>query len=169
IDDGYRSVPLESGSLLSLWGSQPSAAGRYALALDLDVRALAVASSTDRSAPERSGSLSSFALLGTLGLGRNFDVSAAVSLDRVRLEPLDTDVRQRPAALGDVRLIPRLRVWTAGDGSGLALLLPTSLPSRESGLHAARGLRLGPLLSATTGGSLVMATANAGYGLQATG
>ncbi|MEO8184068.1 MAG: OmpA family protein [Deltaproteobacteria bacterium] len=168
IDDGYGSAPLESGSLLSLWGSHPSAPGRYALALDLDVRPLAVAAGTTETALERSGSLSSFGLLGTVGLWRNLDVSAAVSLDRVRLEPggADANVTQRRGALGDVRLIPRLRLWTASDGSGLAVLLPTWLPSRKNGLHGARGLRLGPLLAATTGGRLVVATANAGYGLQ---
>src|SRR5687768_10901348 len=124
--DDYASVSLQPGAMLSLWGSEPQDPGTYALALGLQAQSLALAEDADSPAAELEGSATRFELLATLGVWRSIDISAAVALERTTLSASngETAKDQSQAALGDIRLIPRARLWGGDEASGLALLLP---------------------------------------------
>lgn len=170
VADGYASVPLQSGATLSLWGSEPYQPGNYALTLGLEVRSLLIASEADAATDDLAGSVSSFELLGSLGLWRGIDVSAAIALDRASIEAPDEDdgAAQSRGALGEVRLIPRARLLGVDAGSGLAVLLPVGLPSKSNDLYAARSVRVEPRLAGTLHGGWLIATTNVGYTVHAT-
>lgn len=161
----YASAPLERGATLSLWASQPYAPGRYALALGLQARSFAVGGTTDTQSPEREGSASNFELLGTIGVWRSVDVSAVVGLDRMQLPAAEGSAdAERSSALGDVRLIPRLRLLddVGGDGIGAAFVLPVWRPGGDSAYHD-HGFRIEPRLVSSLSKGAVTITVNAAY------
>lgn len=154
-------MPMEPGATLSLWSSNAYGPGRYALALGLQARSVALPGA-EASAGEVKGSASYLELLGTVGLMQRLDVSGAVALERLQLSaPGSEESPEGSSELGDVRVAPRLRVL--GDsGSGLAFVVPTWRPG---GAGADRAVRVEPRLAASLELGALTALINVGYRL----
>jgi outer membrane protein OmpA-like peptidoglycan-associated protein len=166
--DDYLAVPVQAGSMLSLWGGQTYARADYALALNLEVHSLV--SVEQAPALERHGTASSFDLLGSLGVWQGADISAGLALQATNFEtkPGETAGAGSRAALGDARVIPRFRLWSHPAGSGLALLFPVWIPTPLQTVYLSPGLRIEPRLALTGHGGAWTMTLNAGYALHAT-
>jgi outer membrane protein OmpA-like peptidoglycan-associated protein len=166
--DEYFAVPVQTGSMLSLWGGETYAPGQYALALSLEVHTLV--SVEQPPAVARRGTASSFDVLGSLGAWQGADISAGLALQATNFETAAGNAAGagRRAALGDVRVIPRFRLWAPPAGSGLALLFPVWIPTPLQAAYLSPGLRIEPRLALTGSGGPWTVTANAGYALHAT-
>jgi outer membrane protein OmpA-like peptidoglycan-associated protein len=149
--------------MLSLWGSEPSAPGVYLLALNVQISALIPTSVPDTDVTRLRGSTSSFGLSATLGVWQSIDFSAALGLARVSVESAsEMDATRHRAALGELRLIPRFRLWGTASGSGVAVVLPVSIPTGAR-LYSDAVLRVEPRLAVTATGGSVSGTLNAAY------
>lgn len=168
--EDYAAVPLEPGATLSLWSSQVHAPGRYALALGLQARSIELPGAPDDDdGAGREGSASNLELMGTVGVARRVDVSMAIALERTQLgDPEGTAADEQSSALGDVRLVPRVRLLGADSASGLAVLIPVSKPGGplQSGDDV---FEVEPRLAATFASGRVTALVNAGYRLRTGG
>lgn len=174
--DDFGLVPLQSGNLLSLWGSAPYEPGEFGVALGFQARSLA-ASSTASSGPidgtrdgaARQASESSFELLGSVGLWQDWDASAALGLERLDFGASELDGSSiSRSALGNLRLCPRWRLLRFGSRpDGLALLLPLWIPLGQSSLYGADQLRVEPRVAASVALGPLAFIANAGYQLHA--
>jgi outer membrane protein OmpA-like peptidoglycan-associated protein len=150
----FTLVPMQSGSTLSLWGSETFTPGSHALQLGLEARQ-ALAPSV--AAPSRS-TLATLELLATFALIDGFDVSTGLAVHRG-----DFGARANRTAIGDVWLVPRLRIWRNASGGGLATLVAASLPAGNDETLKREGLRFEPRLLASQVSLPFVFTANAGY------
>lgn len=96
--------------------------------------------------------------LVSVGIWDGFDLSAGVSAHQGPFGEGGADSR----VLGDVRVVPRLRL-SGGDDGGLALVLPVSIPAGRGAPRARDGVALEPRLAAHYGGESFVITVNAGY------
>lgn len=163
--DGYASVPLQRGAMLSLWGSEPQAPGSYALGLGLQARSLTRSDPADP-AGDAEGSATRLELLTALGIWRDLDLSAAIALERTSLRSAgaaDATEEQTQAALGDARVIPRFRLLSGEQQSGVSVLLPVWIPTGTDSLYQGEGVRVEPRVAASLGFAPWIMTVNAGY------
>ncbi len=70
---------------------------------------------------------------------------------------------QSSAALGDVRLIPRLRLLGGDSGAGLALAVPIWIPAGNASAYSAQGIRFEPRVLTSYFSKYITLSANAGY------
>lgn len=153
-------APLRD-SYLSVWGTSALRPGAFSLALSGTYgRHPLPISSGDEALGQLVGSLTTFELMGTVGLFKPVDLSVAVPLhilthgtgfsdatiDQLPPGALLTDTK---VSLGDVRVTPRLRLFEPeGDsGYGLALLVPVWLPTGDRDIYAGEKLRVEPKLA----------------------
>jgi outer membrane protein OmpA-like peptidoglycan-associated protein len=152
--DGFTLVPMHSGNMLSLWGSETFTPGSHALQLGLEARqALATSVAAQSRSP-----LATLELLATFALVEGFDVSTGLAIHRG-----DFGARVNRTVIGDVWLVPRLRVWRNASGGGLATLVAAALPAGNDETLKREGLRFEPRLLASQVSLPFVFTANAGY------
>jgi outer membrane protein OmpA-like peptidoglycan-associated protein len=149
----FTLVPMQSGNMLSLWGSETFTPGSHALQLGVEARR-GLASNVEQNAP----TLATMELLATFALVRGFDVSTGLAVHRG-----DFGARANRTAIGDVWLVPRLRVWRNASGAGIATLIAASLPAGNDPTLEREGLRFEPRVLATQMSVPFVLTANAGY------
>ena len=179
--DSLASAPAFPNSALSVWGSRTLEAKQWAVALDasyarrpLTLRAIG----SDNTIADLVGSISTFELLGSLGLFGRFDVTLALPLEYVtsgtelsasapvvlRAATVDSDT----FALGDIRLVPRVALLSPdgdadADGVGLALLLPLWLPTGDDNVYVGEDFRVEPRLALDFALGRLKLALNAGY------
>jgi OmpA-OmpF porin, OOP family len=162
--DDYALAPLQDGSMFSVLGSNPVEPGRYALGLGMQVRPLPVSDQAETNRAENAGTVSTLELLATIGLWYRLDVSAGITAHSGNLNGSEsTNVAASQAALGDLRLIPRLRLLGGDSGAGLAVAIPVWIPAGSGSVYRAQGLRFEPRALASYFGKRVTVSANTGY------
>jgi outer membrane protein OmpA-like peptidoglycan-associated protein len=159
----YSTAPLQRGSILSLWSSGTLEPGQGALQLGMHARPSASARDTPDGAPP----LSTLEFLGTLGLSSAVDASASMAVHRGYWGGSPYTGATSRTALGDVRLVPRFRIWRDAAGSGVGALLATSFQAGNEASLASDGWRIEPRLSANYVLAPLTLTVNAGYLLHA--
>lgn len=161
--DTYALAPLQAGSLLSVWGSSPIATGRYALGLGMQVRPpLSNEQAATGSAPN-AGAISTLELLATVGFWRGMDISGGITAFNGSLDGSNSRDTQSSAALGDLRLIPRLRLLGGDSGAGLALAIPIWIPAGNASAYSAQGIRFEPRALTSYYSKYATLSASAGY------
>jgi outer membrane protein OmpA-like peptidoglycan-associated protein len=165
--DDYGLLPLQTGTILSLWSGRTYEPGEYALALGLQARAVTLSTASEGEGSKLHGSASTVELLATLGLLPRLDLSAAMAIERIELRaPEDTGSeteRESRTAFRDVRVIPRLRLMSLGDDGGLALLLPALLSVAGDSSDSGDGVRLEPRVAASGPIGPLLLNVNGGY------
>jgi outer membrane protein OmpA-like peptidoglycan-associated protein len=166
--DDYALAPLQDGSMLSVWGSRPLEPGRYALGLGMQVRPRLLSDESSTAGVQPGGAVSTVELLGTVGVWHRLDFSAGItahsgSLEDAQPSDADADADADQAALGDVRLIPRVRLLGGDSGTGRPSAAPVCNPAGTASVYRSQGLRLEPRALASHVVSPVTLSANAGY------
>jgi outer membrane protein OmpA-like peptidoglycan-associated protein len=162
--DDYALAPLQNGSMLAVWGSNPIEPGRYALGLGMQVRPPLVSDQTETVRSETAGAISTLELLATIGLWHRLDVSAGITAHSVDLDGSESgDAAPGRAALGDLRMIPRVRLVGGDSGAGLAVAIPVWIPAGSASIYGAQGLRFEPRALASYFDEHVTLSANIGY------
>jgi outer membrane protein OmpA-like peptidoglycan-associated protein len=165
IADPYSLAPLQAGSLLEVWATDPLLPGQSALALGLQSRPQGeVVEASQPEPPVAISSLSTLELLGTIGAWQDFDVSLGVAATSVDAGGAAEDYR---TSLGDLRLVPRLRLWGSQDGSGGALLLDMAAPVGNDPLGSRHDARAEPRVALSEVHEFARMTLNAGYRVHA--
>lgn len=161
-------APLEHGSLLGVWGSEPLEPGRYALGLGMQVRPPlasegAGVSGASGASGASTGAVSTLELLATIGLWKRLDISGGITA----YDGSHVDWKSRAgaagAALGDVRLIPRFRLAGGDSGAGFAIAVPIWFPAGNASAYRDQGLGIEPRALANYFSKHVTLSANAGY------
>jgi OmpA-OmpF porin, OOP family len=157
VDDDAM-APLQPGSMLSVWGTTPLEPGRYAVGLGLHVREAPVSEEGAADNDAAAGAMSTLELLATIGLWRRIDISAGVTAHSGK-----RDAAASQAALGDVRVVPRLRLVGADTGFGLAIAAPVWVPAGNGSVYRQQGARVEPRALASYSSTRLTLSAQAGY------
>ncbi len=158
----YALAPLQNGSLVTTWGSTPLEPGRYALGLGMQVRPL----SNDQTAvggTKQTGTISTLEFLATVGVWQRLDISGGLTTYNGNLDGSSSPDARSGAALGDVRLIPRMRLLGGDTGAGFALAVPVWFPAGNASAYRDQGLRFEPRALASYFSKRITLSANAGY------
>ncbi len=109
-------------------------------------------------------------VLAALGIADWFelgvDVPIVVYRDGEALDGLSTAAPEHGAGLGDVRVIPKLRVLDPAEGFGLAVVVDTRLPTGDRARLMGGGFGVEPKLAAELPVGSARLLANAGYRLR---
>jgi outer membrane protein OmpA-like peptidoglycan-associated protein len=162
--DPYSLAPLQAGALLEVWATDPLLPGQPALALGLQIRQFdELGESSQPESQVATSSLSTVELLGTIGAWQGFDVSLGVAATSV-----DADAAGGyRASLGELRLVPRLRLWGNQGAGGGALLLDMAAPLGNDPLASRYDARVEPRLAISEVRDFATVTLNAGYRVHA--
>lgn len=120
------------------------------------------------------GSVGTLQLMGAVGLFSRLDVGLSLPLHRIsrgsEFDPAPPPalsglvVADTKVALGDLRIVPRLRLLGGEEGFGLALLAPIYVPTGKGESYAGEPFRFEPRVSADYRSARGMLIAfNAGY------
>lgn len=177
--ESFTPAPAMRSSMLGVWGSQPLDRAELALSLNASHarRPLALFDARGDRLGNLLGAISTFELLGTIGVWERIDVSLAIPMHVVaagtELAPgtpsavRESVVSGDAVALGDVRLSPRVQLLGTRDrdanGPGLSLLAHVFLPSGRDAVYAGEGLRVEPRLIADHRIDRLRLAANVGY------
>lgn len=161
----YSAAPLQAGALLSLWAGEAFEPGEHALQLGVHTRRHGMQLDAAREARV----VSSFELLATLGVFKHFDASAGVVAHYAEWSDASRAAADRRVLVGELRVVPRVGLWSNGAGSGLAALVSTSLsPSDDRALGGERW-RFEPRFLASGVAGPITVAGNLGYSLHAAG
>jgi outer membrane protein OmpA-like peptidoglycan-associated protein len=157
----FSAAPLQAGAMLSLWAAEAFEPGEHTLQLGVHTRRHALQLDETREAR----AVSSFELLATLGVFEHFDASAGIVAHHADWSDASSPAADRRILVGELRVVPRLDLWSNAAGSGLAALVSASLsPGNERALGGERW-RFEPRLLASGVAGPITATAQAGYSL----
>jgi outer membrane protein OmpA-like peptidoglycan-associated protein len=160
--EAFEPAPSLEGSLLNVYGARTLAPRAYTLSLlgSYGRKPLSIESRiTGSTVGELIGSIGTLNLMAAVGLSKYLDVGISLPIHRVSegsdfgaFPPTSISralMDSTEVALGDLRLVPRVRFLARerDRGVGLALLVQTFLPTGKDAYYAGESFRIEPRVS----------------------
>jgi outer membrane protein OmpA-like peptidoglycan-associated protein len=172
----FEPAPAPSGSVLDVYGARTLPRRAYAVSVmgSYGRTPLSVESPSGDRLGDLVGSITTLQLLGAVGISERLDVGVGLPLHRAARGSRFASpppavaaavLTDSTVALGDLRLVPRLRLYhqAADRGLGLALLVQLYLPTGDDDAYAGEPLRVEPRLALDYRAGRALVAFNAGY------
>jgi outer membrane protein OmpA-like peptidoglycan-associated protein len=152
----FDPAPAVEGSVLTVHGAHTLAPGAFTLSglASYGRKPLTLESeNSGRTLGELAGSVSTYSLMGAVGLWKHADIGLALPLHRVSAgSNYDNPppvlaaslMQETKTSFGDIRVVPRVSLLRPDSRLGLALLLPMSLPTGKREHYAGESFRIEP-------------------------